>query len=165
MLATVRKPIAASTLADLQDGIETLQSQAPASRVRRIGAVKSPLSFAERTGLLPFNVGAALRVPAVEDVLAERILKEAEGIKLIALEPDKRNHAILRLGYIAGLRISELAGLRWRDTKRQIDLSVGLYFVLCGAGAFVLCGRTGTIQRCALLPSDVKWSKGAPIGI
>ena len=112
MLATVGKPIAAVTLADLQawTGSLAFAALAPASRARKIGAVKSLLSFAEKTGLLPFNVGAALRVPPVKNVLAERILEEAEVVRLIALEPDKRNHALLRLGYLAGLRITRFAG-------------------------------------------------------
>jgi integrase/recombinase XerD len=50
------------------------------------------LTFAQRTGYLPLNVGTALRVPPVRNVLAERILDEADVIRLIALEPDPRNH-------------------------------------------------------------------------
>lgn len=141
MLATVGKPVAAITLSDLQNWTETLQAQAPASRVRRIGAVKSLLSFAEKTGLLPFNVGAALRVPAVKNVLAERILEESEVIRLIALEPDRRNHAILRLGYIAGLRISEICGLCWRDTKRRT-----------GGGQITIFGKGGKTRVVVLPP-------------
>ena len=64
MLATVGKPIAAVTLADLQAWTGTLAfaAMAPASRARKIGAVKSLLTFAERTGLLPFNVGDRRKV-------------------------------------------------------------------------------------------------------
>lgn len=143
MLATVGKPIAAVTLADLQAWTELIAfaALAPASRARKIGAVKSLLTFAEKTGLLPFNVGAALRVPPVKNVLAERILEEADVVRLIALEPDKRNHAILRLGYLAGLRISEICGLRWRDTKRRTG----------GAGQITVFGKGGK-TRVVVLP-------------
>ena len=142
MLATVGKPIAAVTLADLQAWTGTLAfaALAPASRARKIGAVKSLLSFAEKTGLLPFNVGAALRVPPVKNVLAERIFEEADVIRLIALEPDKRNHALLRLGYLAGLRICEICGLRWRDTKRRT-----------GGGQITVFGKGGK-TRVVVLP-------------
>jgi hypothetical protein len=58
-LATVGKPIASTTLADLQAGIEPFEGKAPASRARKIGAAKPLLSFAERTGLLAFNIGGA----------------------------------------------------------------------------------------------------------
>ena len=96
-----------------------LRRRVPASRARKIGAVKSLLSFAERTGLLAFSVGAARRVPPVKNILAERILEETNVVRLIALETDKRNPALLPLGHLAGLRISAICGRRWRDTKRR----------------------------------------------
>jgi integrase/recombinase XerD len=144
LLAGARKPIAALTLPDLQAWTESLAALAPASRARKIGAVKSLLSFGERTGYLPFNVGAALRVPPVKNILAERILEENDVIRLIALEPDQRNHALLRLGYIAGLRISELCGLRWRDAKRRA----------AGGGQITIFGKGGK-TRVVLLPGSM----------
>lgn len=141
LLATVQKQLAAITLADLQEWLGSLDAMAPASRARKIAAVKSLLSFAEKTGLLPFNVGAALRVPPVKNVLAERILEESDVIRLIALETDKRNHALLRLGYLAGLRISEICGLRWRDTKRRP-----------GGGQITVFGKGGK-TRVVVLPA------------
>jgi integrase/recombinase XerD len=32
---------------------------------------------------------------------------------MIALEPDQRNHCLIRLLYIAGLRVSEACSLQW----------------------------------------------------
>jgi integrase/recombinase XerD len=116
---------------------------APTSRARKIGAVKSLLSFSERTGLLPFNVGTALRVPPVKNVLAERILEEADVVRLIALETDKRNHALLRLGYVAGLRVSEICGLRWQDAKRRT-----------GGGQITVFGKGGK-TRVVVLPASM----------
>jgi hypothetical protein len=49
LLAAAGKPIAALTLVDLQAWMGSLVEQAPASRARKIGAVKSLLSFGERT--------------------------------------------------------------------------------------------------------------------
>lgn len=144
LLAAAGKPIAALTLIDLQAWIGSLTELAPASRARKIGAVKSLLSFGERTGYLPFNVGAAVRVPPVKSVLAERILEENDVIRLIALEPDQRNHALLRLGYIAGLRISELTGLRWRDAKRRAT----------GGGQITVFGKGGK-TRAIVLPASI----------
>ena len=119
MIGATAKPLRSMTLADLQQWVSSIAGMAPASQARKIGAAKSLLSFGQRIGYLPFNVGAALRLPPVKNVLAERILDEADVIRLIALEPDPRNHALLRLGYIAGMRISELCGLRWRDSRRR----------------------------------------------
>jgi len=141
LLITVGKPIAAIKLADLQPWAASLDRLSPASRARRIGAVKSLLSFGERTGMLPFNVGAALRVPPVKNVLAERILEENDVIRLIALEGKPRNHALLRLAYIAGLRISEICALRWRDTKRRAG----------GGGQITVFGKGGK-TRAVMLP-------------
>jgi site-specific recombinase XerD len=144
LLAAAGKPIAALTLVDLQAWMGSLAALAPASRARKIGAVKSLLSFGERTGYLPFNVGAAVRVPPVKNILAERILEENDVIRLIALEPDPRNHALLRLGYIAGLRISEICGLRWRDAKRRA----------AGAGQIAVFGKGGK-TRVIVLPASI----------
>ena len=78
-------------------------------------AVKSLLSFAQEVGYLQFNVGKAVKLPAVKETLAERIMGEADAIRLVALELDPRNRAMLTLLYGAGLRVSELCALRWRD--------------------------------------------------
>jgi integrase/recombinase XerD len=144
LLAAAGKAIAALTLIDLQPWIGSLAELAPASRARKIGAVKSLLSFGERTGYLPFNVGAAVRVPPVKNILAERILEENDVIRLIALEPDPRNHALLRLGYIAGLRISEICGLRWRDAQRRA----------AGTGQIAVFGKGGK-TRVIVLPASI----------
>jgi integrase/recombinase XerD len=112
--AFVQKPIRAITLGDLHAWLDQLQG-APASRARRLAAVKSLLTFATRLGYLPLNVGAAVRAPVVTRVLAERILSEEEVVRMIALERDPRNHALVRLLYIAALRVSEAARLKWKD--------------------------------------------------
>jgi integrase/recombinase XerD len=141
LLNTVGKPIAAIKLVDVQPWAASLDRLSPASRARRIGAVKSILNFGKRTGMLPFNVGAALRVPAVKNVLAERILEENDLIRLIALEGEPRNHALLRLAFIAGLRISEICALRWRDAKRR-----------AGGGGQITVFRKGGKTRVVMLP-------------
>jgi hypothetical protein len=42
---------------------ESLERLKPASRGRAIAAVKSLLAFGQRTGYLPLNVDAAVKVP------------------------------------------------------------------------------------------------------
>src|SRR5579862_8129430 len=71
------KSLAKITLADLQAFSELVGELAPASRYRALSAVKSLLAFGHRIGYLPFDVGRVLRLPAVRDRLAERILPEA----------------------------------------------------------------------------------------
>jgi integrase len=79
--------------------------------------VKSLLSFGHELGYLVFNVGAPLKLPAVKQVLAERILSEDAVLHMLALERNSRNKALLRLLYLGGLRISEACGLRVRDLQ------------------------------------------------
>jgi len=40
-------------------------------------------------------------------------------MRLIDREPNRRNRAMLRLGYLAGLRVSEICGLRWRHIHAE----------------------------------------------
>ena len=89
------------------------------SQARKLSAVKSLLSFAHRVGYTTFNVGAALRLPKIKNTLAERIVSEAAIGRLLALEPKPRNHALLRLLYAGGLRVSEVVALRWRDLQER----------------------------------------------
>jgi integrase/recombinase XerD len=77
--------------------------------------VKSLFSFAHKCGLVKANPAVALRSPRARDALNERILSEIQIASMIALETNPRNHAILRVLYGAGLRISELSGLTWKD--------------------------------------------------
>jgi hypothetical protein len=71
------KPLRATYLSDLQRYADSLVG-APATRGRRLKTLKSLLSFATRMGYLPFNAGAAIRGPAQEQKLAERILSERQ---------------------------------------------------------------------------------------
>src|SRR6266849_2642909 len=109
--------------------------------VRTLAAVKSLLSCGQRVGYLPMNVGAAVKLPPRKDTLAERILTEADVHRMLALEPGKRNQVQLRLLYIAGLRVSEIAKLKWRDLQPRTD-----------GGQVTVFGK-GSKTRTVLLPS------------
>ncbi len=87
------------------------------SRKRMLSTIKSLLTFAQKTGYLRLNVGAALRVPKTERAL--RVMTEADTHRVIELEPNQRNRALLRLLYASGVRVSELAGLRCGDAAER----------------------------------------------
>jgi integrase/recombinase XerD len=114
-LAFVNKPLARVTVADLQALIEQLESLKPASQNRAITALKSLLSFAQQTGYLPLNVGAAVKLRPNRDGLAQRVLEESEVARLIAVAPEGRNRILLKLLYVSGIRVSEVCGLKWCD--------------------------------------------------
>jgi integrase/recombinase XerD len=115
-LSFVNKPLHLVTLADIQGWQKTLEGMAPNSQRIAIAAVKSFLKFAQSTGVLEVNLGVLMRAPKGKDALTERILTEAEVAAMIASETNERNFLILRLLYLAGLRVSELCQLCWKDT-------------------------------------------------
>src|ERR1700682_3958489 len=127
-LAFVAVPLNAVALGDVQAFSDSLAGLAPSSGTRTLAAVKSLLAFGQRTGYLALNVGAAVKLPARKDTLAERILNE----------PD-----VIRMLYIAGLRVSEIADLKWRDLQPRTD-----------GGQVTVFGK-GSKTRTVLLPSTI----------
>ena len=143
-LHSVRKPLPAVTLGDLQAFAAELEGEglAPASRRLILAAVKSLLAFGQRVGYLRFDVGAAVKLPPVKDALAERILDREAVLRLLDREPDARNRALLRLLYAWGLRVSEACALRWRDLQPRDD-----------AGQVTVYGKGGKTRVVLLSPA------------
>jgi integrase/recombinase XerD len=141
--AVVGTPLPAVTLGDLHAYADALADVAPATRARYLSAVKSLLAFGHRIGYLSLDVGALVKLPPVKNTLAERILDEPTTQRILALEPDRRNRAILRLLYAGGLRRSELVGLRWRDLQPRDQ-----------SGQVTVFGKGGK-TRSVLLPASV----------
>ena len=136
------KPLRTVHLADLQAFANTLDG-AEATRYRMLSAVKSILAFGHRLGYLPFDVGRALRLPSVRNRLNERILSEADLHRILSLEPNARNRAILTLLYASGVRVSELCALAWRDLQPN------------GEGGQITVFGKGSITRSIQLPASV----------
>jgi integrase/recombinase XerD len=136
------KPLRAVTLTDLQAFARTLEG-ADASRYRSLSAVKSLLAFGHRLGYLPFDVGRALRLPSVRNRLNERILSEADLHRILGLEPNPRNRAMLTLLYASGVRVSELCTLAWRDLQAN------------GEGGEITGFGKGSVTRSVQLPPSV----------
>ncbi|MCE9525562.1 MAG: tyrosine-type recombinase/integrase [Planctomycetales bacterium] len=141
----VPKSLQSVTLADLQAYADSLEFPLqPASRKLLLAAIKSWISFAHRLGYLPFDVAKPLRLPPLKDCLAERIIDETLVLRMIALEPNPRNAAILALFYGGGLRVSELVGLKWRDVQERNE----------GCGQVTVLGKGGK-TRAVLLSAGV----------
>lgn len=139
-LSFVKKPLSWVTLTDLQAWAEQLGqgSLRPASQNRALTAMKSLLSFAQETGYLPFNVGAAVKLHPQRDGLAQRILEESEVARLIDAAADGRNRVLLKLLYVSGIRVSESCGLKWCDALPRQE---GGQITVFGKG-----GKTRTVR-------------------
>ena len=84
-----------------------------------------------------------LRLPALRDGLADRILEETDVVKMIALEQMPRNRAILLTLYAGGFRVAELCSLKWRDLQDRD-----------AAGQITVFGKGGK-TRTVLMPQSV----------
>jgi site-specific recombinase XerD len=137
--AFVDKPLSWVTLTDLQAwadqlGQGTLKSS---SQNRALTAIKSLLSFAQETGYVSFNVGAAVKLRPSRDSLAQRILEESEVARLIDAAQEGRNRVLLKLLYVSGVRVSEVCGLKWCDALTRQE---GGQITVFGKG-----GKTRTV--------------------
>jgi integrase/recombinase XerD len=142
-LTSCGKPLRYVTVGDVQAYATSLTHLATASQARKLSAVKSLLSFAQRIGYTQFNVGAVVRLPSIKATLAERIVGEAELHRMLSLEMNPRNAAMLRLVYGAGLRLSEVCGLEWRDLQPRTE-----------GGQATIFGKGGK-TRVVLLPDGL----------
>src|SRR4051794_13712327 len=152
--AVVPYPLRQVSLGDLQAYGDSLAALAPTTQARRLSAIKSLLSFGQRTGFLPVNVGAAVRLPRAKQTLSERILDVDAVLHLLALERNPRNKTLLRLLYLGGLRISEVSSLRGRDLAARDDSGQVTLFGKGGKTRAVLLKASIWQELVALRPED-----------
>jgi len=145
LIEAVAKSLRHITLGDLQQFANDLGNGGlePSSVYRTLSAVKSLFAFGHRLGYLQFDVAAPLRLPALREKLAERILEETDVLKMIALENMPRNKQILLTFYASGFRVAELCSLKWSDLQSR-DKS----------GQITVFGK-GSKTRTILLPQTV----------
>ncbi len=145
---TEGKPLSQVMLTDLHDFAEFISVlMAPSSQGRVLATIKSLLSFANKVGYLPFNVGAAVELPKAKDTLSEKILTEAEAHRIMNAPKNIRDRALLSVLYAGALRREETVGLKWLDLKNRDDLGSGV-------GQATLFGK-GSKTGVALLPASV----------
>lgn len=148
------RSLASLSIDDLADYADSIKVHSVATQRQRIFAVKSLLSYGQKTGYLQFNVGAALQAPTQKNELAQKLLTEGDIFKLIENEKNPRNKLLLRLLYVSAARISEALALRWSDlTERE------------SGGQVTIFGK-GNKTRQVLLPdplwSDLNAQRGEP---
>ncbi len=144
-LEAVEKPLHNVTLGDLQQFAGQLAGSGlePSSVYRTMSAIKSLFAFGHRLGYLPFDVARPLRLPALRETLAERILEEADVVKMIVLENMPRNKCLLLTLYCGGFRVAELCSLKWSDLQNRDK-----------AGQITVFGK-GSKTRTVLMPESV----------
>jgi len=145
-LTFVNKPLHLVSLADIQGWQLSLGSLSSSSQRTALAAIKSLLSFGHKIGVLENNVGNSMRSPKAQDCLNERILSPDEVASMIREEVNQRNRLILLLLYSAGLRVSELCCLKWKDVKQRGE-----------SGQVTVLGK-GQKTRTVLLPALV-WNE------
>ena len=140
----VTQPLREVKLADIHSFADQLKATLqPPSIHRSISAIKSLFSFGFRLGYLQFNVGQAVKLQGFRDTLSERIISESEILRIISVEPQPRNRAILLTLYAGGFRVSEICSLKWRHLQER-DLS----------GQITVFGKRGK-TRTVLMPQAV----------
>jgi integrase/recombinase XerD len=141
----VKKPIRSVKLIDLQSFADHLGDAGlkPVSVHRAMSALKSLIAFGFRLGYVQFDVGRALRIPSFRNELTERILGEAEVLRIISLEPNPRDRAILLTLYGGGFRVSEICSLKWRHLQERDS-----------SGQITVFGKGGK-TRTVLMPKSV----------
>jgi integrase/recombinase XerD len=145
LIEVCRKPLADIGLGDLQRFAHSLDGLAPVSRGRTLAAIRSLFGFGQRMRYLATNPAAELALPRYERRLAERILDERDVQSLLCAEGKQRDELLLRLVYLAGLRVSEVCQLRWRNLAARGN-----------TGQITVFGKNGK-TRAILLPADL-WS-------
>ena len=149
----IKQPLRNATLGQLQSYSDDLHSKdlSPASAKRKLASVKSLFTFGYKIGYLIFDVGKPLKIPACKDKLAERILSEEEVHTIISSVENKRNRLIIKTLYYTGIRVSELASLKWKDLQSRNN---GGQLTVLGKG-----GKTNTL----LIPAQL-WNELLTLG-
>ncbi|WP_158511131.1 tyrosine-type recombinase/integrase [Azospirillum thiophilum] len=120
------KPLATITDIDIQDHIDTAMATdgrplAPRSCRRRLSAIRSLFHYACTKKHLAVNEAISVTLEKSEDDLAQRVLSNRAVRAMIAAAKPPRDRAIVTLLYVAGLRISEVAHLRWKHLRQAED--------------------------------------------
>ena len=107
-------------LSDFLD-LPRFDNDSAGTKSQRCAILKSLFSFGQKTGYITFNVAAAIPQPKLPNRKTERLMSEADVIRLIDAAgtakgkntQNERNRLIVRLLYTAGLRVSEVSNLKW----------------------------------------------------
>ena len=81
------------------------------------GRLRSFLKFASSLGVISDRLALSVSTVRVQPKLSERVIDERSILKMLMLETNERNYALLLLGYSAGIRLSEVVSMKWADIE------------------------------------------------
>lgn len=102
---------------------------------RKLAMLKSLLTFLHNLGITRYNLGAAYKLPQDRETLVERILEPEQVdtiLKTAEVMCSPRDCSLIYLLYGAGLRTSEVCGLRWKDVQKTRN---GYQITVLGKGS------------------------------
>lgn len=137
-VAALPQGLRGATVKDVLTYIKDHVRGEPATRARLTSTIKSLLSWAWRTGYTAVNVGRAIRCVRVPSTLHKKLLDEGQ-IQGLCRAASGRDHALVVLLYVSGIRISEAVGLMGGDLR----------------GCHVTVLGKGTKTRTVLIPQAV----------
>lgn len=135
------RALAAATISDVQSFLDRYADDSQATRATTAAVIKSLLAYLHTAGLLPVNVGTAIRVKAPLEAIHTRLLSPSQVHAMIGHEHRDRNRLLLRLLYASGCRLSEISQLRWEHVTSREG----------GAVQITVTGKGGRV-RAILLP-------------
>lgn len=107
---------------DIQTFVGTLGRLKASSKARAIGAMKSFYAYCLKIGHLKYDPWSTIKMPKVNDDLAQRILSHEEVTLVIRNIQRPKVRAMVALMYMAGLRIQEVITLTWNNViSRNLD--------------------------------------------
>lgn len=107
-------PMRTITLRDIQQYLSSISER---TRPLVVAAIKSLWKFASEAGYLTVNPTIALKTPKQRDTMTDRIISQADVLRILDRTENKRDHAMIRLMYHSGIRVSEACSLRWSDFR------------------------------------------------
>ncbi len=114
----------------------------PASQGNKIAVMRSFFKFLTTSEVRHDDPSVMLRPPHCPNTLAERIMTHEEVGRLLVAAADEREQMMVKVLYGAGLRVSELVGLRVKDLRsRESGKEVVWTLTVLGKG-----GRTETVR-------------------
>jgi|SRR5579884_1488001 len=143
-LTFVGMPLREVTITELLDYQQSLAKRASHTQNRKLASIKSLYTFLLKSGYIQANPASLLELQTAKNTLAERIMSRGQVDRLIgATQDNPRNHAIVRLLYVSGMRVSEICALTWRDVKERDN----------GMGQITIYGKGDKTRTVMLGPS------------